>query len=144
MATAYSTVYNLALSKMREYSFLDMYDDDIYNSLSPFLQSAESDFSRICVEDLSDVTEEGYNADLSQESVEILALGVVCYWSSAYVADADKLRNVLGTKDYTTFSPANLLNSVREMRDDLLAQYHDRINRYSFLHGGLIRGGAGW
>ena len=58
MATAYSTVYNLALSKMREYSFLDMYDDDIYNSLSPFLQSAESDFSRICVEDLRSLTGE--------------------------------------------------------------------------------------
>ena len=145
MATSYSIIYDVALSKMREYSFLDMDDYEIYEALSPFLKSAEADFARICIEPLDEVeidrygVTQGYVADLSNESIEILALGVVCHWSTAYVADADKLRNALGTKDYSVFSPANLLNAVRNLRDTFLLEYHDRINRYSFLYGDLIR-----
>lgn len=151
MATFYATIYDAALSKMREYEFLDLDDIDVYAMLSPYLRNAEADFSRICEESLSDLYMDshdraiGYAADLSQESIEILSLGVVCYWMTAYVADADKLRNALGTKDYSVFSPANLLNSVRETRDVFLLEYHDRMNRYSYLHGNLIRpqvGGA--
>ena len=149
MATLYTTIYDEALAKMREYAFLAMEDEEIYDALTPFLRNAEADFARISVEDLANVVTDvnqkaiGYVDDLSQESIEILALGIVCHWTTSYVADADKWRNALGTKDFTVFSPANLLNVTKETRDNFLLEYHDRINRYSYLHGNLIRAEVG-
>ena len=143
MATDYQVVFDKALSKMREYAYLDMDDDEIFYVMKSYLKSAEADFARICVEPLNDVSENGYNADLSNESIEILALGIVCHWSTSYVADADKLRIALGTKDYSITSPANSLNSVRDFRENLLMEYHDKINRYSFLYGNVLRKSEG-
>lgn len=145
MATLYSTIYDEALAKMREYAFLKMDDERIYAILAPYLRNAESDFTRICIEDLTTLAYDddgnaiGYADTLSNESIDILSLGVVCYWTTAYVADADKWRNALGTKDFTVFSPANLLNVTKETRDNFLMEYHDKINRYSYLYGNLIR-----
>lgn len=139
MATKISIIYNRALSKMREYNFVEMEDVQIYESLSYFLQSAEADFVHMCAESLSLCDEGTYEEDLSEESIELLALGVVFHWLTAYVADADKLRNVLGTKDYSAFSPANLLNSIEALREAIGFEYDTKMNRYSYLHGDLIR-----
>lgn len=144
MATAFTTVYNTALSKIREYAFLDATDEEIGDMLYPFLKSAETDFSRICVESLEhdaadDEYPTEYTSDLSKESIEILALGVCTYWLSAYVADSDKLRNAIGTKDYTLFSPANLLSTIHTVRNDIDLDYHAKINLYSFLNSNIIR-----
>lgn len=142
--TSYSEIYELALSKMREYGFVEMEADEIYAALSPYLRSAQIDFANICVNPLVSTLLDGcYDADLSGEEIEILALGVVCHWTTAYVADADKLRNALGTKDYSVFSPANILTSVRSMREAFLLEYHDKINRYSYMSYDLARSTLG-
>lgn len=139
MATKFKDVYDRALSKMREYVYLDMDDEQVYSVLSVFLKGAISEFSRICEDDLEDMTEDGFTAELSEECIEILATGIVFYWTTAYVADADKWRNLLGTKDYTVFSPANLLSVTRDTRAVFELEFKDKMNRYSFLHGDLIR-----
>lgn len=139
MATAYSVIYDKALSKMREYVFLDMENEEIYEALSPFLESAESDFARICEESLAEKTADGYCADLDVDAQDILAFGIVCHWSTMYVADADKWRNLIGTKDYSVFSPANLLGVTRTTRENFFLEYRDMISRYSYLHDNLIR-----
>lgn len=139
MATKFSDVYDRALSKMREYIFLDMENEQVYSVLSVFLKGAVSEFSRICEDNLEEVTEEGFIADLSEECIEILASGIVFYWTTAYVADADKWRNLLGTKDYSVFSPANILSVTRDTRNNFELEFKDKMNRYSFIHGDLIR-----
>lgn len=144
MGTEYSFIYERALSKMREYSFIDLYDGEIFDALSPFRKSAEADFSRICIVDLNDCCCNGYNNDLSNEEIEILALGVVVYWMSAYVADADKLRNAIGTKDFSLFSPANLLSTIESVRESIDLDYRSKMNVYSYIHGNVFRDGKGW
>ena len=139
MATSYSEIYDRALSKIREYMFLEMEDSQIYDVLSVFLKSAQTKFENICVEPLKEVDEEGYLCDLSNESIEILSWGITSYWFLTYVTDSDKLRNLLGTKDYTVFSPSNLLNVTKETWKTIDLEFQDRVNRYSYLHGDLIR-----
>lgn len=139
MATSYTEIYDRALSKIREYMFLEMEDSQIYDVLSVFLKSAQTKFENICVESLKDVDETGYDQDLSNETIEILAWGITSYWFFTYVSDSDKLRNLLGTKDYTVFSPANLLNVTKETWKIIDLEFQDRVNRYSYMHGDLIR-----
>lgn len=148
MATLFSTIYDRALSKMNEYSYAELDDEEIYDSMEPYLLSAEADFSRLSekpleayesVDESGNVVESGYTEDLSNEVIEILACGILYYWITAYVADADKLRNALGTKDFSLFSPANLLTSIETVRRNLEMEYRGKINLYSFLHGNIIR-----
>ena len=141
MATQFTVIYDKALSKMKEYEFFDLNNEQVYDMLFPLLESAEADFDRICTLPLNEKGEDGlsYNANLSIEEIEILALGIVCHWATSYVADADKWRNALGTKDFSVFSPANLLNVTASTRDNFFLEYRDKINCYSYLHGDLIR-----
>lgn len=148
MATLFSTIYDRALSKMNEYSYAELDDEEIYDSMEPYLLSAEADFARLSekpleayesVDEDGTVVDSGYTADLSNEAIEILACGILYYWITAYVADADKLRNALGTKDFSLFSPANLLTSIETVRRNLEMEYRGKMNLYSFLHGEIIR-----
>lgn len=139
MSTSFATVYDKALSKMREYDFLKMEDEQVYDVLSIFLESAEVDFSRICNANLAEKDATSYIDNLSNDEIEILALGIVCHYITTYVADADKWKNTLGTKDFSKFSPANLLSVTSATRYAFLLEYNDKINRYSYLNGDLIR-----
>lgn len=134
-------IISRALSKMREYDFVDLDEYEIDEMLDPFLTSAESEFARVCEESLEKDKSGEYVNSLSEECIEILALGVVAYWITAYAADADKMRNALGTKDYSLFSPANLLSTVEEVRKNFLMDFQTAINKYSFIHGNLFRDG---
>lgn len=138
MATNVDVIYERALSKMQEYIFVNMDDDDVYDVLSVLLKSSESEFERIYGRPLTR-TNDLYDEDLSNEVIEILASGILCHWSTAYVADSDKWKNALGTKDFTVFSPGNLLKVTAATRDTFTLEYHDKMNRYSYIHGDLIR-----
>lgn len=143
MSESRDRIISRALSKMREYDFVDLSDSEISDMLDPFLKSAEVEFSRICTESFDKDKNDEYVNELSDESVEILALGVVANWITAYAADADKMRNALGTKDYSLFSPANLLSTVENMRKDFQMDFQTSMNKYSFIHGNLLRSGKG-
>lgn len=139
MATSYAEIYDRALSKIREYMFLEMSNDQVYDVLSVFLKSAQTKFESICVEDLRENDNVGYLTDLSNESIEILSWGIASYWFLTYVTDSDKLRTLLGTKDHSVFSPANLLGVTKETWKTIDLEFQDRVNRYSYMHGDLIR-----
>lgn len=138
MATNVDVIYERALSKMREYIFVDMDNEGVSGVLSILLKSSESEFERIYGKPFVRVDGQ-YNEDLSDEVIEILASGILCHWSTAYVADSDKWMNALGTKDFSVFSPGNLLKVTTATRDAFILEFHDKMNRYSFIHGDLIR-----
>lgn len=137
MATSYEDIYNRAVFRFKDYDFLQMADEDVTAVLSAFLHSALSDFEPVCLLDLSDRDDENatFNIDLDNEVSEILALGITYYWISARIADQEMLRNSLSTKDYTFFSPANLLRESQDFRDQVRKEYRDRITQYTYHHG---------
>ena len=51
---------------------------------------------------------------MSLRSQEILAELMVVEWLKPHLYKSEFFENALGTKDYSTFSPANLLKEVRE------------------------------
>lgn len=139
MATPYSDVLNRAMFRFRDYDFLRMSYDEVQTVLMAFLHSAVADFAPICSDDLYDVDENlaQFNADLDAEVQEILALGVAFHWTSARVLDQELLRNSMSTKDYTYFSPANLLRESQTLRETLRKEYNNRMIQYSYHHGDI-------
>lgn len=116
-----------------------MSDDEVHEVMTAFLYSAVADFAPICLDDLHDVDETlaQFNADLDMEVQEILALGIAFHWTSARILDQELLRNSMSTKDYTYFSPANLLRESQTLRETLRKEYNNRMIQYSYHHGDI-------
>lgn len=139
MATSYNEIYQRAIFRFRDYDFMKMNDVDIGEILSHYMRSAIADFAPICQEDLwsRDEENETFAADLSEWVQEILASGIAYYWLSSKIMDQEALRNSLSTKDYTYFSPANLLRESQEFRSQVRKEYRDNINKYSYRHNDI-------
>lgn len=139
MATSYDEIYDRALYRFRAYDLTKLTNSDMDRVLRHFLDSAVSDFAPICLVDLNDRDEAAaeFTETLDNEVQEILASGMAYHWLSAQILDQELLRNALSTKDYTYFSPANLLRESQALRDAVRKEYRDRITHYSYQHGDI-------
>lgn len=139
MSTPYTDIFKRAVFRFKDYDYLRMSEDEIHEVLVAFLHSAISDFAPVCQDDLYDVDEtlSQFNVDLDLEVQEILATGIAFYWTSARILDQELLRNSMSTKDYTYFSPANLMRESQTLRETLRKEYRDRIVQYTYHHGDI-------
>lgn len=139
MATSYDTIFNAALSRITDDDLLQLAERDIQDVMLGYLKAAQADFLHLCEFDLSQYDDDAmeYAEDLDDEVIEILALGVAAYWCSAKALNAKLFRNVLNTKDYTFFSPATLMTSLRTLRDSLQREYQQKIINYTYMHGDI-------
>lgn len=137
--TDFSEIYNRAIFRISNYDFLTIETSQRENILYNYLLSAQADFKYACPIDLTDAdAEQGrYNNDLDDEMIEILALGVAYYWVSSKTLNSELLHNTLTSKDYITYSPANLLKEVQALRTSLRKEFNGKIKTYSFRNSGI-------
>lgn len=143
MGTPYSDIYDRAIFRVSDVRMARLNDEDKKFVLRKYMDSAISDFSNKCLQDLNDRDEENecFNVDLTNEEQEILALGISYYWLSSQILNGELLKNKLSTKDYTYFSPANLVRETNTLRNDVRTEYKHRIVNYTYDHGNLTLDG---
>lgn len=132
MATDFSVVYGSFLSKVTDTDLSDMTEQNANSVMSDLLKQATVKFSESCKKDLSDVTATGFVSDLDDYEVDILSELMVEAWYKPHINYTDLLRNKLSTKDFTTFSPANLQKENRESYELAHKRARSMINEYSF------------
>lgn len=132
MATDFSVVYGSFLSKVTDTDLSDMTEQDANSVMSDLLKQATVKFSESCKKDLSDVMTTGFVSDLDDYEVDILSELMVEAWYKPHINYTDLLRNKLSTKDFTTFSPANLQKENRESYELAHKRARSMINEYSF------------
>lgn len=134
MATPYSVIHSSAIHKFSDYGLLDFVPSDRDRMLWYYLRSAIVDFQRICRTDLSDRDEElqQFNQDLDDEVIEILATGEAYYWVKPLVASQENFHNQMNTKDYSFFSPANLLDKLLTLQEQLWDEFKRKMFDYSY------------
>ncbi len=139
MPTKFEDVYGRAVFRFTDHTFLTTCIELKQEVLEKYLMSAIVDFQPACAVNLSDYDLEAkqFNVDLDNEIIEILGLGIAFYWLSAQVLNRQLLRNIIHNKDYTSYSPGNLLNEARGLRETLEQEYRGKINTYSFRHGSI-------
>ena len=111
------------------------YTDELFEQAErDLLTLAIDDFSDICVQDLNDYNEElkEFNIDLSRKEQNILSLGMIVHWIEPYIYNSDALRNAMSTKDFTFFSPANLLEKMTDLYKLSQENLRAEMNAYSF------------
>lgn len=133
MGTPYTVLYKSVLSKIKDYDFINLDEQDIYEILSDYIRPAIVSF-RICKIDLSDRNESGFNENLNDTEIEILSnYMVINYLDSNYIRVPLALKQTLSSKDFNAFSPANQLNAVMAVRDKYLSDNETLLSRYSWI-----------
>lgn len=139
MATNFTDIYARAIFRFADYKFLEQDTDVREGVLEKYLLSAKTEFQRICKVDLDDYDLENkrFNHDLGDEEIEILSLGVAFYWLSYKALNSELLKNVLNSKDYYYYSPANLLKEIQTLRQTLRDEFDSRMRKYSYFDNTL-------
>lgn len=112
MGTPYKVINNLFIDKIDDDMFFRMEEDTALKIIDGYRKSATVKFKQ-CKKLLNkdDVARE--YPDLTDEEIEIIASLMVIEWLRPKANSTELLEPVLTTKDYTQFSNANQLTSIR-------------------------------
>ncbi len=139
MATLYKDIYNPFLERISDTDILSFTETDRKSILHGLMVRACTKFERFCTVDLQDRDDiqEQFNNDLNDEIIDIITTGMVVEWIKPKYFFNENLQNVLNTKDYNMYSPANLLNQIRETYLEVKKEYENMVNKYSYYYGDI-------
>lgn len=140
MPTKFSKIYERAVFKFTDDTFLNTETEIKESVLRKYLISAAMDFQHCCSNyDLTkyDLELEEFEEELSDEVIEILTLGIAYYWYKARTFDTKLLKNLIHKSDYTSYSPANLLTSMRNLMEITQQEYVGKMRDYSYRYGDM-------
>jgi hypothetical protein len=154
MATSCSEIVNIFLRKITDYDLPLMEDRD--EKVYSYLDSVCSSFNRICKYDLfnrqlkvvenndseeeekeEDTVEYEFVEDLDYETMDIIAEGMIVQWLQPHYYKLDNLKNIFNSSDFTSYSPANLLEKVSNVYHTSKRNYENRIKNYSHYYGNM-------
>ena len=145
MAVDYDVFGDAFLAKISEYDFLQILDDDIKTEIiDGYMKRAVANFKKNCLYDLSataDDDERQFGVDIDSEDldevVDIISDGMIVQWMKPFVYKQELLQNQINTRDFTTYSPAELLLRVGNAYKQARKDYVQAVREYSFNHGNL-------
>ena len=144
MTLSYDTVLDAFLNKISDFDLFKIDDDTREEIIDGYLHRAATAFGKVCDYDLERTRNDAdrqYDADISEEDaeelVEILSEGMVVQWMKPYVYKQELLENVMNTRDYTMYSPAELNMRVGNAYKQVRKDYTQMIREYSYNHGDL-------
>ena len=139
MATPFTDIYARAIFRFADYEFLRQDIETREGVLEKYLISAKTEFQRVCKTDLGDYDLElkQFNQTLDDEIIEILSLGIAFYWLSYKALNSELLKNVLNSKDYYYYSPANLLKEVQTLRKTLRNEFNSKMRQHSYNNNSI-------
>jgi len=73
-----------------------------------------------------------FEDDFDDEEEWILAHGMVLSWTSQALRSEDNIKNTMTTRDYTSYSPANFINSLMELRNQSKKELEEKTIDYTY------------
>ena len=144
MSISYDTFTKAFLAKVRHYDFILMDAFDRQDLVDGYMKRAIAEFRHICKYDFSSTNDDELrefdveiNDDDEDELVEIISEGMVVQWLKPYVFKQDNLELFLNTRDFTTYSPAELLYRIGSAYTDARKTFVNMMREYSYAHGDL-------
>ena len=119
MATTYKELYESVYSKIKDYDFAQMLEEDADEILHDYIRPAIVAFE-CCNQDLSDRDEElaQFNFDLTDVNFEILSnFMVITYLDSTFIRNSLMLQAHMSTSDFHKYDNKDVLGKAIEVRD---------------------------
>lgn len=137
MNTTYEMVFNEFKDKISDPDLLMFSEQLQHEMLVAYMNKAIARCGRVVSEsvDLSkrDDSIAEFESELSYEVIDIITEWMTVFWLQPYVNNIENLRNNLSTKDFSVFSPANLLEKIGSRYDIARRQARSLTNEYSFI-----------
>jgi hypothetical protein len=144
MGVSYDVFTQAFLMKVTEYDFLGRESADNEQIVDGYMKRAISEFKKICKYDLTSTADDElreFFVSIPDEDIDelanIISEGMLVQWLKPYLYRQENLQNVLNTKDFTSYSPAELLNRIRESYEMARKNYISMMREYSYDHGDL-------
>lgn len=144
MKLSYDVFTAAFLAKISEYELLGMDIPDMQEVIDGYLKAAVTMFRKNCKYDLfTTASSEAREFDVEiaeddlDEIVDIVSEGMVMQWMKPFLYRQENLENLLNTRDFEMYSPANLLLRVGEAYKQVKKDYTQMIREYSYNHGDL-------
>lgn len=144
MKIGYDVLADTFLEKITDYSFLALPSDNREAIIDGYMKMAVSAFKKNCRYDLfstADDEHREFNVEIApgdiDELVDIVSDGMIVQWLKPYVYKQELIENTLSTRDYTTYSPAELLKRVTDAYAKAQKDYKQDIREYSYNTGAL-------
>ena len=128
---------------MEDYGF-PIEIDERKKILDGYMKRAIVQFSKVCKYDLKTTSNDAsreFDIDIAfedfDELLDIVSDGMLIQWMKPYVYKQENLENVLNTRDFSGYSPGELLNKVTIAYRGAMRDFANRIKNYSYDHGDL-------
>lgn len=146
MQITFDAIEGAFLSKIFEYDFIHLPDQEREQFVDGLMKRAVSAFRYVCKYDLIGTADDEHRVYMvnvaekdADELIDILSEGMLVQWMKPYVYRQENLENVVNTKDFTTYSPAALLQQISAAYAKVQKDYVQMIREYSYNHGDLTR-----
>lgn len=146
MTVPYDTFTKEFLRKVSEFDFINMPEEDSLNIIDSYMKRvvSNSTFKKIVKVDFIDGADDDTRVfaididdDVIDELADIVSEGMLVHWLKPFVYQQDLLRNVINTRDYSVYSPAELLMRIGNAYEKAQKDYTQMIREYSYNHGDL-------
>lgn len=144
MAVPYDTFTGAFLSKISEYDFINIPNEDRTAIVDGYMKRAIQSFKKNCKYDLASTGDDAareFTIDIASadidEIVDIVSDGMIVQWLKPLAYKQELFENALNTKDFTTYSPAELLHRISEAYTKAQKDYIRAIREYSYNNGKL-------
>ena len=144
MSVPYDKFTEAFLQKVTEYEFIRLSDYERNHLIDGYMKRAIAAFKKVCKYDLTttadDVVRE-FDVDIAagdlDEIVEIISEGMLVQWMKPYTYKQENLESVLNTRDFTTYSPSELLMRIGAAYAAARKDFTNMMREYSYNHGDL-------
>lgn len=136
--TPFTNVYSRFLAKISDFTFVNLTQDELEESIETYLNSAIVKFRR-CKSNLSDrdVVLKQFNSILTDEEEEIIAQLMVVEYLSPKIITADLLQQSMSSRDFSLYSQANHIKEIRSLRNEVKKEADKMITDYSYHRNSL-------
>lgn len=144
MSISYDVFTNAFLSKISEFDFINMKDFERNSIIDGYMKRAIAEFRQICKYDFSTTGDDNVrefsveveDGDLD-ELADIISEGMLAQWMKPFTYKQEGLENVLNTRDFSTYSPAELIMRISELYKKVQRDFTNKMREYSYVHGDL-------
>ena len=144
MSVSYDLFGGAFLSKISEFELLTLDEEPRTETVDGYMKRAIASFKKNCKYDLTGTANDTlreFSVDIDgndiDEIVDIVSEGMVVQWMKPYLHRQELLENAISTRDFQTFSPAELLMRVGNAYKETQANFTQMIREYSYNHGDL-------
>lgn len=144
MSVPYDKFTEAFLAKVTEFDFIKLSEYERNHLIDGYMKRAIAAFKKVCKYDLTTTADDmvrEFDTDIEAEDldeiVEIVSEGMLVQWMKPYTYKQENLESVLNTRDFTTYSPSELLLRISATYAAVRKDFTNMMREYSYTHGDL-------